>query len=109
MQYQGEDAAAEQAEGGAAQEETKLAEQVFPPDEHGDQPFIWKEQPLRKGFRRPVVLHTANFGTIERFMAILMEKTEGKWPFFMSPRQIMVIPSSPKANAYCESVYLYYH
>uniref|UniRef100_A0A7S3MVV3 Anticodon-binding domain-containing protein n=1 Tax=Strombidium inclinatum TaxID=197538 RepID=A0A7S3MVV3_9SPIT len=38
-----------------------------------------------------------------------MEHLGGKWPFFISPRQIMVCPISQKHEAYCESVYLYLH
>jgi len=41
-------------------------------------------------------------------MSILIEHTAGKWPFFCSPRQIMVVPISEKANEYCEGVALYY-
>jgi len=42
-------------------------------------------------------------------MAILIEHLGGKWPFFLSPRQIMICPISDKFNSYCESVYLYLH
>lgn len=42
-------------------------------------------------------------------MAILIEHLAGKWPFFISPRQVIVIPISEKANGYCESVYRYLH
>jgi len=42
-------------------------------------------------------------------MAILIEHLAGKWPFWMSPRQITVMPISQKAEGYCESVYLYLH
>jgi threonyl-tRNA synthetase len=42
-------------------------------------------------------------------MAILIEHLAGKWPFWLSPRQIIVLPISEKANEYCEKVYLYMH
>ena len=42
-------------------------------------------------------------------MAILIEHLGGKWPFFLSPRQVIVLPISEKAMDYCESVYLYLH
>lgn len=42
-------------------------------------------------------------------MAILIEHTAGKWPFFLSPRQAVVCPISDKSNAYAESIYLYLH
>ena len=85
LQYQSETAAKEQ-ESGVEVEEKKLAEQVFPADELDKEEYIWKEQPLRKGFRRPVIVHRAVLGSFERFMAILTEHTGGRWPFFISPR-----------------------
>ena len=42
-------------------------------------------------------------------MAILIEHLAGKWPFWLSPRQVIVCPISEKALDYCESVYLYLH
>lgn len=42
-------------------------------------------------------------------MAILIEHVGGKWPFFISPRQAVVVPISEKFNDYCRSVYLYLH
>lgn len=82
---------------------------VFPPDEHDDKEYIWEERRLKPGFERPIIVHRAILGSIERFMAVLIEHLAGKWPFWMSPRQIIVIPISEKAAAYCESVYLYFH
>lgn len=55
------------------------------------------------------MVHRAILGSVERFMAILIEHTGGKWPFFLSPRQAIVCPISEKSSAYCESVYLYLH
>ena len=87
MQYQGEDAAKEQAEESKGPiEGQKLQVQEFPPDEYDKEKYTWKEQPLRKGFRRPVIVHRAILGSVERFMAILIEHVAGKWPFFLSPR-----------------------
>jgi len=54
---------------------------------------------------RPVIIHRAIFGSVERFMAILTEHTAGKWPFWLSPRQIVIIPVSEKFMKYAESVY----
>lgn len=42
-------------------------------------------------------------------LAILTEHYAGKWPFWLSPRQIIIIPLSEKANDYCEQVYKYFH
>lgn len=43
-------------------------------------------------FERPVMIHRAILGSVERFAAVLLEHTAGKWPFWLSPRQIMVLP-----------------
>lgn len=56
------------------------------------------------GRARPVMLHRALIGSFERFMAILTEHFAGKWPFWLSPRQVLVIPVMPTANAYVEEV-----
>lgn len=50
------------------------------------------KKPLTPGCARPVMIHRAMAGSIERFTAILAEHFAGKWPFWMSPRQIIVIP-----------------
>ncbi|RDW73868.1 putative threonyl-tRNA synthetase [Coleophoma crateriformis] len=49
-------------------------------------------KPLTPGCARPVMIHRAIAGSIERFTAILVEHFAGKWPFWLSPRQILVIP-----------------
>lgn len=51
-----------------------------------------KIQPVRNGFERPVIIHRAIFGSLERFIAILCEHTGGKWDFWISPRQLKIIP-----------------
>lgn len=57
-------------------------------------------KPLTPGCARPVMIHRAIFGSIERFIAILTEHFGGKWPFWLSPRQVLVIPVMPSANDY---------
>ncbi|KAF9955815.1 Threonine--tRNA ligase 2, cytoplasmic [Modicella reniformis] len=42
--------------------------------------------------QQPVIVHRAVLGSVERMMAILIEHTGGRWPFWMSPRQAMVVP-----------------
>ena len=49
-------------------------------------------KPLKPGFGRPIIIHRAILGSLERSMAILIEHFGGKWPFFISPRQISIIP-----------------
>ena len=41
---------------------------------------------------RPVMIHRAILGSLERFIAIVTEHFGGKWPFWLSPRQVMVVP-----------------
>jgi tRNA synthetase class II core domain (G, H, P, S and T) len=41
---------------------------------------------------RPVMIHRAILGSIERFVAIITEHFGGKWPFWLSPRQVLIIP-----------------
>ena len=55
--------------------------------------------------KRPVMLHRAMFGSIERFLGILIEHFAGKFPLWMAPVQIEVIPVSEKTNEYAEKVY----
>ena len=44
------------------------------------------------GHTRPVMIHRAILGSVERFLAILIETSKGKWPFWISPRQAIVLP-----------------
>lgn len=64
----------------------------------------WKPGKLKPGFRRPVMIHRALLGSVERIMAVLCEHTCGKWPFFLSPRQMIVCPVSEKFISYAEKV-----
>lgn len=62
------------------------------------------KKPLTPGCARPVVIHRAMAGSLERFTAILIEHYGGKWPFWLNPRQIMVIPVGKGFYAYAEEV-----
>lgn len=53
---------------------------------------------------RPVMIHRAPFGSMERFVAVLLEHTGGRFPLWLSPDQVSVLPISDKFNAYAESV-----
>ncbi|MDO5717138.1 MAG: threonine--tRNA ligase [Tissierellia bacterium] len=55
--------------------------------------------------KRPVMVHRAIFGSLERFMGILIEHFAGKFPLWFSPVQMTVIPVSEKTNDYAEQVY----
>lgn len=59
---------------------------------------------VREGFARPVILHRALFGSFERFMAILIEHYAGYWPFWLSPRQAIIVPVSEKFLGYAKGV-----
>ena len=59
---------------------------------------------LKPGYARPVMIHRAIYGSFERFIAILTEHFAGKWPFWMSPRQVLIIPVMPAVNDYVEEV-----
>lgn len=83
--------------------------QLFKADDLDPDDFEWKEQLVKPGFSRPVIVHRAILGSVERFMAILIEHVAGKWPFFISPRQCIIVPVSEKFYDYCNSVYLYFH
>ncbi|KAI0142691.1 threonyl-tRNA synthetase [Xylariaceae sp. FL1272] len=61
-------------------------------------------KPVTTGCARPVIIHRAMAGSIERFMGILIEHFAGKWPFWLSPRQVMVIPVGMGFLAYAQEV-----
>ena len=51
------------------------------------------------------MIHRAILGSVERFVAILTEHLSAKWPLWLSPRQVCIVPVSEKSLEYCESVY----
>jgi threonyl-tRNA synthetase len=53
---------------------------------------------------RPVVIHRAPFGSMERFVAVLIEHTAGKFPLWLTPDQVVVLPISEKYHDYAEKV-----
>ncbi|AYV75605.1 MAG: THS1-like protein [Terrestrivirus sp.] len=57
-----------------------------------------------KSFETPVMIHKAIFGSLERFIAILLEHTNGNLPFVISPRQIAILPVSEKHLEYANQV-----
>jgi len=90
LRYQsaeGTQAAAKDAEASEPGEEGKKQEADLPP-----------------GFARPVILHRAILGSVERMTGVLCEHFAGKWPFWLSPRQCMVVPVSEDAFEYARYV-----
>ncbi len=53
---------------------------------------------------RPVMIHRAPFGSMERFVAVLIEHTAGKFPLWLTPEQVVILPISEKYNDYAEKV-----
>jgi threonyl-tRNA synthetase len=49
---------------------------------------------------RPVMIHRAPFGSLERFIALLIEHCGGKFPIWLTPEQIIILPISKKYNEY---------
>ncbi len=54
--------------------------------------------------KRPVMIHRAPFGSMERFVAVLTEHCAGKFPLWLTPTQIKLLPISEKFVPYCEEV-----
>jgi threonyl-tRNA synthetase len=57
-----------------------------------------------ESFQRPVMVHRAMLGSVERMTAVLTEHFGGKWPFWLSPRQAIVVPVDLKYLEYSERV-----
>ncbi|ARS35279.1 threonine--tRNA ligase [Pontibacter actiniarum] len=54
---------------------------------------------------RPVMIHRAPFGSLERFVAVLIEHCGGNFPLWLSPEQIAILPISEKYHDYAQQVY----
>ncbi|NLB67565.1 MAG: threonine--tRNA ligase [Bacteroidales bacterium] len=53
---------------------------------------------------RPIMIHRAPFGSMERFVAVLIEHTSGKFPLWLAPDQVIVLPISEKYNDFAQKV-----
>lgn len=53
---------------------------------------------------RPIMIHRAPFGSMERFVAVLLEHTAGRFPLWLTPEQAVILPISEKFNDYAEEV-----
>ncbi|MGX9340207.1 threonine--tRNA ligase [Mycoplasma sp. 2261] len=56
-------------------------------------------------FETPVLIHRGLIGTYERFIATLLEQTKGILPFWLSPRQVTIMPIVSDLNNYCQSLF----
>ena len=54
--------------------------------------------------KTPVMIHRAPFGSLERFVAVLIEHTAGKFPLWLTPEQCVILPISDKFNDYAENI-----
>lgn len=54
--------------------------------------------------KKPVMIHRALLGSLERFIAVILEHTQGHLPFWLSPRQIMILALKPAQSAYANYV-----
>ncbi len=57
---------------------------------------------------RPVMIHRAPFGSMERFVAVLIEHTAGHFPLWLCPDQVAILPVSEKYNEYAQKLLQYY-
>ncbi len=58
--------------------------------------------------KRPVMIHRAPFGSLERFTAVLIEHTAGHFPLWLAPEQVAILPISEKYNDYAAEVADYF-
>ncbi|KAL2914440.1 hypothetical protein HK105_206007 [Polyrhizophydium stewartii] len=68
------------------------------------QRFQLKYQTADGGFATPVMVHRAILGSFERMLAILIEHHGGRWPFWLSPRQAVVVPVRSELDGYAADV-----
>lgn len=54
--------------------------------------------------KRPIMIHRAIFGSMERFIAVLIEHTAGRFPLWLSPQQAVIMPISEKYNEYSKEI-----
>ena len=81
-------------------EDIKLKEDEPLQVANGDSAATTKPKQPGLGRARPVMLHRAIVGSFERFIAILTEHFAGRWPFWLSPRQVLIVPVMPAVNDY---------
>ena len=62
------------------------------------------EDELDPGYHRPIIVHRAMLGSVERMVAVLTEHFGGKWPFWLSPRQAIVVPVGQNHIPYAQTV-----
>ena len=91
---------------GFDEKKSNLPKEIYPKDEWDDEEFTWEEEEVKPGFKRPCIVHRAILGSVERCTAILIEHYAGKWPFWLSPRQVAICTINDKVNDFADKVYL---
>ncbi|KAI7867143.1 hypothetical protein BDF14DRAFT_1727140 [Spinellus fusiger] len=72
--------------------------------ERFDLEFRTENTKAEDNFARPVIIHRAILGSVERMMGILIEHFAGKFPFWLSPRQVIVIPVAAAFFGYAQEI-----
>ena len=86
----------------ATKDEAKT--EVKTEEKNAKKEFVVPNAIPKAGFERPVMVHRAMLGSVERMFAVLCEHYGGKWPFWMSPRQVMLVPVHNDQFEYCETI-----
>ena len=71
-------------------------------DKNGE---IWRQYQLKGKEKRPVILHRVVYGAIERFIGIMTEHLNGKFPAWLSPTQVKIITLNDACNDYAKEVF----
>jgi threonyl-tRNA synthetase len=67
----------------------------------------YKTNSEEKPYERPIMIHRAIFGSLERFIAIMLENNQGHLPFWLSPRKCVILPVSEKQLDYAHDLKLF--
>jgi len=83
----------------SAEDESEISSTTTNDDGDEEDPNV-----LPPDFARPVMVHRAMLGSVERMFAVLLEHYGGKWPFWLSPRQALVVPVGKSFVPYANQV-----
>lgn len=67
--------------------------------------LLYKDTSRQNTFKRPVIVHRAILGSMERFIAMVAENCDGRWPFWLSPLQAVIIPIHANLNSYAQEIH----
>jgi len=98
----GTDAAGDETEPESKPAEGEGGEQEEKREAYGG--FVVGKPDPPANYARPIMVHRAILGSVERMAAVMTEHTGGKWPFWLSPRQVMVVPIAPAHQQFAVEV-----